>query len=495
MVAGITWAFTIAIACLAFCGKFGGCTIASRLSGFSWREASTIGALMSCKGFVSKIFHDFVVTECIFYTSLVELIVLNVGLQAGILSQRVFSMFVLEALTLTFITTPLVSVLYPPDRRVIAASGGAPPQSHIRGTESGDSDLDDKKYLVMNEEYPWRHRFTVVLDKLEHMPCIMALTQLVHLPVPAPKHHFSPPASHTSPMTNINTNTTATVVAAANTATTAAVTKLSINALRLIELSDRTSAVMKSTSSVSDTLIHTDPLLCIFRMFGELTGMGMGMGMGGPGPEMAIVPYDDLAWNVAEHARRCGVHMVLVPWLLPSFPLSSSLTPGGAAGGDTNEGGTTPRIQKSEHTHNPFELFFGTARGGGRDGSAAQFVRGVFAQCAQMDVALFVDSVHSNTHTHTSECVEQQQQHIFLPFFGGPDDRLALEFVVQLCANPKIGATVVKMEKCGVESGVVDGRAGSNTDPDAKADVNALAVPHQTVTSVCLFPSRCDVMR
>lgn len=48
--AGITWAFTIAIACLAFLGKFGGCTIASRLSGFSWRESSTIGALMSCKG-------------------------------------------------------------------------------------------------------------------------------------------------------------------------------------------------------------------------------------------------------------------------------------------------------------------------------------------------------------------------------------------------------------------------------------------------------------
>ncbi|OJA15696.1 hypothetical protein AZE42_08847 [Rhizopogon vesiculosus] len=106
---GITWAFTIAITCLAFCGKFCGCTIASRLSGFSWREASTVGALMSCKG-------------------LVELIVLNIGFQAGILSQRVFSMFVLEALTLTFITTPLVTALYPPDRRTIAAPGSALPQ-------------------------------------------------------------------------------------------------------------------------------------------------------------------------------------------------------------------------------------------------------------------------------------------------------------------------------------------------------------------------------
>jgi Kef-type K+ transport system membrane component KefB len=43
---------------------------------------------------------------------LVELIVLNVGLQAGILSQRVFSMFVVMALITTFLTTPIVTFLY-----------------------------------------------------------------------------------------------------------------------------------------------------------------------------------------------------------------------------------------------------------------------------------------------------------------------------------------------------------------------------------------------
>jgi hypothetical protein len=42
---------------------------------------------------------------------LVELIVLNVGLQAGILSQRVFTMFVVMALVTTFLTTPIVSFL------------------------------------------------------------------------------------------------------------------------------------------------------------------------------------------------------------------------------------------------------------------------------------------------------------------------------------------------------------------------------------------------
>ncbi len=49
---GTIWGFTAAICVLAFIGKFGGCALAARYTGFSWREASTIGTLMSCKGSV-----------------------------------------------------------------------------------------------------------------------------------------------------------------------------------------------------------------------------------------------------------------------------------------------------------------------------------------------------------------------------------------------------------------------------------------------------------
>jgi len=57
---------------VAFVGKFVGCAIVARICGFNLRESSAIGVLMSCKG-------------------LVELIVLNIGLQAGILDERLFS--------------------------------------------------------------------------------------------------------------------------------------------------------------------------------------------------------------------------------------------------------------------------------------------------------------------------------------------------------------------------------------------------------------------
>jgi hypothetical protein len=69
---GVVWGYVILLCVVAFVGKFVGCSAVARLSGFNIRESSAIGVLMSCKG-------------------LVELIVLNIGLQAGILDQRLFS--------------------------------------------------------------------------------------------------------------------------------------------------------------------------------------------------------------------------------------------------------------------------------------------------------------------------------------------------------------------------------------------------------------------
>jgi len=76
---GITWAYVFGVMAVAFFGKVIGGAAAARANGLVWRECLTIGSLMSCKG-------------------LVELIVLNIGLQARILSTRTFTIFVVMAL-------------------------------------------------------------------------------------------------------------------------------------------------------------------------------------------------------------------------------------------------------------------------------------------------------------------------------------------------------------------------------------------------------------
>jgi Kef-type K+ transport system membrane component KefB/nucleotide-binding universal stress UspA family protein len=87
----LTCALVTLVACL---GKFGGSTLAARLTGIGWREASAIGILMNTRG-------------------LMELIVLNIGLDLGVISPKLFAMLVIMALVTTFATTPLLARVYP----------------------------------------------------------------------------------------------------------------------------------------------------------------------------------------------------------------------------------------------------------------------------------------------------------------------------------------------------------------------------------------------
>ncbi|KAI0819223.1 Sodium/hydrogen exchanger family-domain-containing protein [Trametes gibbosa] len=436
---GITWGYTVAICALAYIGKFGGCTLASRYAGFSWREASTIGSLMSCKG-------------------LVELIVLNVGLSAGILSPRVFSMFVLEALLLTFMTTPAVTLLYPPEFRTRATATG--PSYATAAIEKGAEDAARRSEgfeQSREDDTSRRSRFTVVLDKIEHLPGMMALTQLI-LPPPPPYaeriHTFSSTLEGSSDLLTEKRSPSPPTLPQT----------VSIDAIRLIELSDRTSAVMKGSNT--EHLLATDPLLDIFTTFGALHGISVGN-------ELAIVPFDDLGASVADHARRSNSQLVLVPWIPPHYSLTDSPAPasGTTAAPEDNEtsGAVNPRVG---HMHNPFEALF-RATAPGHDNADvslvhSQFVRSLFGS-SKTDVALFVDR-------HMPGAQKPMQggaYRLFVPFFGGPDDRLALEFAVQLCANPNISATVVRVAKRDLElahSGsmeksdlVTDDRAGEST--------------------------------
>lgn len=77
---------------VASLGKFGGSSIAARITGLSWRQAASLGTLMNTRG-------------------LMELIVLNVALDLGALKPTLFAMLVLMAIVTTVATTPVLHVL------------------------------------------------------------------------------------------------------------------------------------------------------------------------------------------------------------------------------------------------------------------------------------------------------------------------------------------------------------------------------------------------
>jgi Kef-type K+ transport system membrane component KefB len=86
------WLVCALIIAVATAGKFGGTFIAAKFTGMASRPAAALGALMNTRG-------------------LMELIVLNVGLELGVISQKLFTMMVLMALVTTMASTPILQRL------------------------------------------------------------------------------------------------------------------------------------------------------------------------------------------------------------------------------------------------------------------------------------------------------------------------------------------------------------------------------------------------
>lgn len=89
-----SWLWCAAIILVATAGKFGGSYAAARLTGLGWREAAALGMLMNTRG-------------------LMELIVLNIGLDLGVISPTLYAMMVVMALVTTAATAPFLQWLIP----------------------------------------------------------------------------------------------------------------------------------------------------------------------------------------------------------------------------------------------------------------------------------------------------------------------------------------------------------------------------------------------
>jgi Kef-type K+ transport system membrane component KefB len=86
------WLVCGGIILVATLGKFGGTLAAAKLTGLNWKMASALGILMNTRG-------------------LMELVVLNIGLEMGVISPTLFAMMVIMALVTTIATTPILHMI------------------------------------------------------------------------------------------------------------------------------------------------------------------------------------------------------------------------------------------------------------------------------------------------------------------------------------------------------------------------------------------------
>ena len=103
----VLWLITLGLIAVAIVGKWVGASVAARYGGFGLRESAAIGALMNTRG-------------------LTELIVLNIGLELGLVSPTLFTMLVIMALVTTFMAGPALRLVDP--QKLFSS----PPEEEVR---------------------------------------------------------------------------------------------------------------------------------------------------------------------------------------------------------------------------------------------------------------------------------------------------------------------------------------------------------------------------
>ncbi|KAF2109276.1 K(+)/H(+) antiporter-like protein 1 [Lophiotrema nucula] len=397
---GIVWAYVIGIIAVAFTAKFVGATAAARVNGLLWRECFAIGSLMSCKG-------------------LVELIVLNIGLQAKILSTRTFTMFVVMALVTTFATAPLTAAFYPPwyQKKVEAWRRGEIDWDTGKPAEGPDSIADGVHYDKLEADKI--RRLTVYL-RMDSMPNLLAFASLFAGRAEITKSKIHPAIQNAKSISKESGESSLVEVQPKRA--------IQANGVRLLNLSDRGSSVMQ-VSELESYTAH-DPVVNTFRTFGRLHSLAVS-------GEVVVVPESSFADVLTIRAEESD--FLLIPW---------SETGGMSEQTIIEDKGTKNKLSASDYVHfieNTFTrskvttaVLINKNFGGTKNKEKSQR--------AKLSRTYSSVSLHSAKEKNITAPVADRSHHIFFPFFGGHDDRAALRLVLQLAENPEVTATLVHFD-------------------------------------------------
>ena len=405
---GITWAYVVGVCAVAFFGKIAGGTLASRLNGLVWRESLTIGCLMSCKG-------------------LVELIVLNIGLQARILSSRTFTIFVVMALVTTFATTPLTMWLYPPwyqqklelwKKGKIDWDGN--PLHHEDDTDSSDVDSLQKHEVT---------RKVLVYLRLDALPSLFTLVSLLaskrdELEVPKPEAK-----GDGGGLQNLKQPQAMSSVATLHR-------PVRVHGLRLLELTERESSVMR-VSELED-YASRDPIIKAFGTFGQSRDISVG-------GQIAVVPERSFSSTLMRRAKDLNSDFVLIPWsetgTMSEYPSLFDEKTGNPLGNREFAKLVSETYDKARNFCHVGVFIDKTVLGkvkGPESPSDDRPTRQLTRTATGISMAEKMQSVVD------FKLADSGRQRIIVLYQGGEDDILAVKFALQLARNDVVDLKILR---------------------------------------------------
>ncbi|KAJ5305875.1 hypothetical protein PENANT_c015G05478 [Penicillium antarcticum] len=408
---GLVWGYVVGVIAIAFIAKVAGGALASRWCGLLWRESFSIGVLMSCKG-------------------LVELIVLNIGLQAKILSTRTFTIFVVMALVTTFLTTPLTTWLYPSWY-----------QTKVERWRRGEIDWDGNPVQTETRNnsitLAKEHLRTTPVRKLLVYLRLDGLSGICTLAALLSKNRSIPTRLHPTKTPKKTDQTIEDQTPDTEPETDESL--LGVHGVRLIELTDRDSSVMKVAAAGEHAL--WDPVVNTFRAFGDWHDLSLMAGV-------SIIPEYSYADSIVDMVTNDNADLLLLPW-------SETGTLADRQNG--LEVDATNRFANGIYTNFVADIL---DRVSGHVGIFLE--RGLTSTVKRptLDRTISGGGMSIQSSIFARLPTGNRVHHVVLLFFGGVDDRFALRLLLQLVRNDHVTATVIQM-----------GVLGNDTSKMAKATV------------------------
>lgn len=336
------------------------------------------------------------------------------------MSQRTFTIFVVMALVTTFATTPLTLALFPPwyQAKLAAWKRGDIEWDQIRiDSEDSTDGADDS---AASKQQWMEYRKILVCLRLESLPSIFTFVALLggeKSDTAVAKVHPSQDGKRAGTETGTRPSATQ--------------QPLEVHGLRMLELTERLSSVMKG--SEADDVSRRDPVVNAFHTFGQLNNVAVSV-------EVQFAPEAQYAAMLGERASDYTSDMVLLPWS-ESGSLSEIAT---ATFGE----GTQGIFSNTSYNSFVYDFFQSVSC------AAAVFINNGFGAIPPREKPRSMSIVSRSSQLHATAPLRDLSHHIFFPYVGSVDDQAALRFVLKLAKNPNVTATIVHVKGPSIETTV-----------------------------------------
>lgn len=350
------------------------------------------------------------------------------------------------ALVTTFATTPITAALYPPwyqrkleawKRGEIDWDTGAPLLD-----DSSESATDDVTKQKLESS---RISNLLIYLRLDSMPTTLAFVSLL-----GGKPTESMAKKHPAQKNDSDTN-----IAPQNDAKR----PIEVHGVRLVELTERGSTVMKV--SEMDEYSAFDPVLNAFRVLGQIYNLLVS-------GEVSIIPQSSYAETLVTRAADESADLLLLPW--------------SETGSMSEEQTISKDSVRQKMTSDSYGAFVTQALTTASCNAAVFINKGFSGTLKQRHPQLMrrvsTVSLRSSHREPSSAIRTDRSHHIFMPYFGGADGRVALRLLLQMAENPEITATVIHYPSSGVEHQTVH----SN-----KENENQLSLQHSIESDAAFF--------